>query len=408
MNIEFFIAKHIISKNKTNFSRPIIRIAVLSIALGIAVMIMSVAIVTGFQKEIRNKVIGFGAHIQISSYTNNNSMESTPVSIRQKFYPSIEHQKGIRHIQVYATKAGIVKTDEEIQGIVLKGIGKDYDWSFFENRIVKGRKFMVSDTGKTNDILVSEFQAKQLKLDTGQFLLMYFINQNELQPSVRKFRICGIYNTGLEEFDKMYVLGDIHHIQRLNNWDSTQVGGFEILINNFNDLDKITESVYKQIDYNLNCTSIRQQYPQIFDWLGFQDVNVTIILIMMVIVAAINMISALLILIIEKTKLIGVLKALGMNNWGIRKIFLINASYLIIRGLIWGNIIAIALSLIQMQFGIIKLDPSSYYVSQVPINLNALHILLINAGTIVVCMLVLIIPTFVVTKVSPVKAIRFN
>ena len=206
----------------------------------------------------------------------------------------------------------------------------------------------------------------------------------------------------------MYVLGDIHHIQRLNNWDSTQVGGFEILINNFNDLDKITESVYKQIDYNLNCTSIRQQYPQIFDWLGFQDVNVTIILIMMVIVAAINMISALLILIIEKTKLIGVLKALGMNNWGIRKIFLINASYLIIRGLIWGNIIAIALSLIQMQFGIIKLDPSSYYVSQVPINLNALHILLINAGTIVVCMLVLIIPTFVVTKVSPVKAIRFN
>ncbi len=371
-------------------------------------MIMSVAIVTGFQKEIRNKVIGFGAHIQISSYTNNNSMESTPVSIRQKFYPSIEHQKGIRHIQVYATKAGIVKTDEEIQGIVLKGIGKDYDWSFFENRIVKGRKFMVSDTGKTNDILVSEFQAKQLKLDTGQFLLMYFINQNELQPSVRKFRICGIYNTGLEEFDKMYVLGDIHHIQRLNNWDSTQVGGFEILINNFNDLDKITESVYKQIDYNLNCTSIRQQYPQIFDWLGFQDVNVTIILIMMVIVAAINMISALLILIIEKTKLIGVLKALGMNNWGIRKIFLINASYLIIRGLIWGNIIAIALSLIQMQFGIIKLDPSSYYVSQVPINLNALHILLINAGTIVVCMLVLIIPTFVVTKVSPVKAIRFN
>ena len=408
MNIEFFIAKHIISKNKTNFSRPIIRIAVLSIALGIAVMIMSVAIVTGFQKEIRNKVIGFGAHIQISSYTNNNSMESTPVSIRQKFYPSIEHQKGIRHIQVYATKAGIVKTDEEIQGIVLKGIGKDYDWSFFENRIVKGRKFMVSDTGKTNDILVSEFQAKQLKLDTGQFLLMYFINQNELQPSVRKFRICGIYNTGLEEFDKMYVLGDIHHIQRLNNWDSTQVGGFEILINNFNDLDKITESVYKQIDYNLNCTSIRKQYPQIFDWLGFQDVNVTIILIMMVIVAAINMISALLILIIEKTKLIGVLKALGMNNWGIRKIFLINASYLIIRGLIWGNIIAIALSLIQMQFGIIKLDPSSYYVSQVPINLNALHILLINAGTIVVCMLVLIIPTFVVTKVSPVKAIRFN
>ncbi len=408
MNVQIFIANHIISKNKANFSRPIIRIAILSIALGVAVMIMSVAIVTGFQKEIRNKVIGFGAHIQISNYNDNNSMESTPVSIHQKFYPSMEHQKGIRHIQVYATKAGIVKTDEEIQGVVLKGIGTDYDWSFFQNRIIKGNKFQVSDTGKSNDILISEYLATQLKLDTGQHLLMYFINKDALQPSVRKFRICGIYNTGLEEFDKMYVLGDIKHIQRLNNWDSTQVGGFEILIDNFNDLDKITKDVYQQIDYNLNCSSIKQQYPQIFDWLSFQDVNVTIILIMMVIVAAINMISALLILIIEKTKLIGILKALGMNNWGIRKIFLLNASYLIICGLIWGNIIALALSYIQLRFGIIKLSPADYYVSQVPINLNLLHLLLINAGTIVVCVLVLIIPTYIVTKISPVKAIRFS
>ncbi|MEI6124307.1 MAG: FtsX-like permease family protein [Bacteroidota bacterium] len=408
MNLEFFIAKHIISKNKTNFSRPIIRIAVLSIALGIAVMILSVGIVTGFQTEIRNKVIGFGAHIQISNYNDNNSMECTPVSMNQWFYPSIQNQKGIRHIQVFATKAGIVKTDEDIQGVVLKGVGRDYDWSFFEDRIVKGRKFAVSDSAKTNDILISAFLARQLKLDTGQNLLMYFINQNAVQPSVRKFRICGIYDTGLEEFDKMYVLGDIRHIQRLNNWDATQVGGFEILINDFNDLEQITESVYKQIDYNLNCSSIRQQYPQIFDWLGFQDVNVTIILVMMVIVAAINMISALLILIIEKTKLIGVLKALGMNNWGVRKIFLMNAAYLIVRGMLWGNLIAIVLALIQMKFGLIRLDASSYYVSQVPINLNVIHILLINAGTIVVCLLVLVVPTYVVTKISPVKAIRFS
>ena len=408
MKLEFFIAKRIIAKNKANFSRPIVRIAVLSIALGVAVMIVSVAIVTGFQKEIRNKVIGFGGHIIISNYDENVSMESSPVSINQKFYPSLSQEEGIDHIQVYATKAGIIKADEEIQGVVLKGVGSDFDWSFFNDKIIKGKSFTVSDTGKTNDILVSEYVASQLKLDTGQSLLMYFINKEQVQPSVRKFRISGIYNTGLEEFDKIYVIGDIHHIQRLNNWDSTQVGGFEVMIKNFKDLDKITESVYNQIDYNLNCTNVKQQYPQIFDWLDFQDVNVTIIIVMMVIVAAINMISALLILIIEKTTLIGVLKALGMRNWSIRKIFLYNASYLIIRGLIWGNIIALVFCFVQKFFGIIKLDPASYYVREVPINLDVLNMLLINFGTIAVCVFVLIIPTYVVTRISPVRAIRFS
>jgi len=408
LKLEFFIAKRIIAKNKANFSRPIVRIAVLSIALGVAVMIVSVAIVTGFQKEIRNKVIGFGGHIIISNYDENVSMESSPVSINQKFYPSLSQEEGIDHIQVFATKAGIIKTDEEIQGVVLKGVGSDFDWSFFNDKIIKGKSFKVSDTGKTNDILVSEYVASQLKLDTGQSLLMYFINQEQVQPSVRKFRISGIYNTGLEEFDKIYVIGDIHHIQRLNNWDSTQVGGFEVMIKNFKDLDKITESIYNQIDYNLNCTNVKQQYPQIFDWLDFQDVNVTIIIVMMVIVAAINMISALLILIIEKTTLIGILKALGMRNWGIRKIFLYNASYLIIRGLIWGNIIALVFCFVQKFFGIIKLDPASYYVREVPINLDIFNLLLINFGTIAVCVLVLIIPTYVITRITPVKAIRFS
>ncbi|HOY32057.1 MAG TPA: ABC transporter permease [Bacteroidales bacterium] len=408
MNPEFFIAKRIVTKNKANFSRPIVRIAVISIALGVAVMIVAVAIVTGFQKEIRNKVIGFGGHIIISNYDENVSMESSPISMNQPFYPSLRHEEGIEHIQVYATKAGIIKTDEQIQGVVLKGIGSDYDWSFFKDKIIKGKSFTVSDTGKTNDILISEYVASQLKLDTGQSLLMYFINQEQTAPGIRKFRISGIYNTGLEEFDKIYVLGDIHHIQRLNNWDSTLVGGFEVMITDFKDLDKITESVYNRIDYNLNCTNVKQQYPQIFDWLDFQDVNVTIIIVMMVIVAAINMISALLILIIEKTTLIGILKALGMKNWSIRKIFLYNASYLVIRGLLWGNIFALVLCNVQMFFGVIKLDPASYYVNQVPVNLDIWYIMLINLGTIAVCILVLIIPTYVVTRISPVRAIRFN
>jgi lipoprotein-releasing system permease protein len=381
---------------------------VLSIALGVAVMIMAVFIVTGFQTEIRNKVIGFGAHIQVSNYNDNNSMESTPVSIKQPFYPSFKNIKGIKHVQVYATKAGIIKTDEDIEGIVMKGVGSDYDWSFFKDKMVKGKGFTVSDMGSTNDVMISEAIAAKLKLDTGQNLVIYFINAGQTVPNVRKFRISGIYNTGLEEFDRMYVLGDIHHIQKLNNWDSTQVGGFEITIHNFKDLDDITTRIYNEIDYNLNCSNIKQQYPQIFDWLAFQDVNVSIILIMMVIVAAINMISALLILIIEKTTLIGILKALGMNNWSVRKVFLINATYLIVRGLFWGNVIAMALSYIQMKFGIIKLDPDSYYVREVPINFDWMNLLLINLGTFGVCVLVLIIPTYVVTRISPIRAIRFN
>lgn len=408
MNTELFIARRIISRNKANFSRPIVRIGILSIALGVAVMIVAVAIVTGFQKEIRNKVIGFGGHIVISNYDENVSMESSPVSTNQAFYPSLEQDDGVRHIQVFGTKAGIIKTDEEIQGVVLKGVGSDFDWSFFNDKIIRGAAIQVSDTGKTNDILVSENLSLKLKLDTGQSLLMFFINQEQAQPSVRKFRISGIYNTGLEEFDKVYVLGDIKHIQRLNNWDSTQVGGFEVLIDDFSELDKITESVYNRIGYDLNCKSIKEMYPQIFDWLGFQDVNVTIIIVMMVIVAAINMISALLILIIEKTTLIGILKALGMRNWSIRKVFLYNATYLIFRGLIWGNIIALVLCFIQKFFGIIKLDPASYYVREVPINLDVWNILLINFGTIAVCVFVLIIPTYVVTRITPVRAIRFS
>lgn len=408
MKAEFFIGKRIISRNKANFSRPIIRLGVISIALGVAVMVVAVSIVTGFQNEIRDKVIGFGSHIQIYHYNENNSLESSPVSIQQDFYPSLKHKKGIRHIQVYATKAGIIKTGEEIQGVVFKGVGSDYDWSFFSDKLVSGSVFTVSDTGRTNDVLISSLLASKLKLSTDSSLLMYFINQGQAQPLVRKLRVSGVYDTKLEEFDKMYVFGDIHHIQRLNKWDSLQVGGFEVLIDDFDDIDRISSDLYKEIGYDLDCSNVRQQYPQIFDWLAFQDTNVAIIIIMMVIVAAINMISALLILIIEKTSLIGILKALGMNNWGIRRVFLINAAYLIVRGLIWGNIIALTLCLIQHYTGIISLNPETYYMTSVPVNVDIVNIVFINLGTVAVCLLVLILPTYVVTRVSPIKAIRFS
>ena len=406
MNTELFIARRILSKNKANFSRPVVRIAILSIGLGLTVMFIAVAILTGFQKEVREKVIGFGAHIQISHYDENSSLETKPISMHQDFYPSLETVKGIRHIQVYATKAGIIKTADQIQGIVLKGIGPDYDFSFFSNKMIAGHFIHLSDTGKTNDVMISKNLAALLKLRLNDDIRMYFISGTSTLG--RKFHIAGIYETGLEEFDKVYVLCDIRHIQKLNNWQSDEVGGFEVILDNFNDLDKIGKYVYHKIGMTLDAKTIRDLYPQIFDWLDLQDINVLIILVLMVLVTGITMISTLLILILERTNMIGILKALGMPNGGIRMVFLINAAYIIGQGLFWGNLVGATLCIIQQKYGIITLPQESYYVSVVPVNLDLWNILLLNAGTVVVCLAMLLVPSYVTSRISPVRAIRFS
>jgi lipoprotein-releasing system permease protein len=406
LNTELFIARRILSKNKANFSRPIVRIAILSIGLGLTVMFVAVAILTGFQKEVREKVIGFGAHIQISHYDENSSLETKPISMHQDFYPSLETVKGIRHIQVYATKAGIIKTADQIQGIVLKGIGPDYDVSFFSNKIIAGHFLHLSDTGKTNDVLISKNLASLLKLHLNDDIRMYFISGTTTLG--RKFHIAGIYETGLEEFDKVYVLCDIRHIQKLNNWQPDEVGGFEVILDNFNDLGKMGKYVYRKIGMTLDAKTIRDLYPQIFDWLDLQDINVLIILVLMVLVSGITMISTLLILILERTNMIGILKALGMPNRGIRRVFLINAVYIIGQGLFWGNLVGATLCILQQKYGIITLPQESYYVSVVPVNLELWNILLLNAGTVVVCLAMLLLPSFVTSRISPVKAIRFS
>jgi len=383
-------------------------VAIVSIILSIAVMIISVAIVTGFQTEIRNKVIGFGSHIQISKFDSNESLESQPIDKKQTFYPSFDTVPGIRHIQIYATKAGIIKTEDQMEGVVLKGVGSDYDWSFFKNRMIDGNIFTVQDSIKSKDVIISKILASRLKLKTGDSLRMYFIQKDQTQPKGRKFHISGIYETGMEEYDRSYVIGDIAQIQSLNKWSKNQVAGFEIILNDFNDLDRMCEFVYKNIGYDLNSKNIKQMNPQIFDWLKLTDTNVVIILTLMILVAAINMISTLLILILERTNMIGTLKAMGAKNISIRKIFLYTSLNLIGKGLLWGNIVAISLCLIQQKFQIIKLSQTDYYMPYVPIHLSILPIVLLNAGTIIVCFLMLIIPSYIISKISPVKAIRFN
>jgi lipoprotein-releasing system permease protein len=317
--------------------------------------------------------------------------------MRTPFYPNLEKVKGIRHIQIFANKAGIIKTKDQIQGVVLKGIGQDYDWSFFKDKIIEGSYIHLPDTGKTNDILISKSLASILKLKLNEDLRMYFISGS--QTMGRKFHISGIFETGLE---------DIRHIQKLNSWSTDQVGGFEVLIDNFKDLDRLEKYVYRTIGFSLDATTIRQLYPQIFDWLDLQDINVLIILILMVLVAGITMISTLLILILERTNMIGILKALGMRNRKIRMIFLYNAIYIIGIGLFWGNLVGASLCLIQLKFGVITLSQESYYVSVVPVNLNLINIIFLNAGTLIVCLLMLLLPSYIITRVSPVKAIRFD
>lgn len=414
MNLEFFIAKRIIwsKENKRSASQSIINITIAGIALSLAVMILSVAIVTGFKKEIKNKVAGFGAHIIITNHDTNISYETTPVSKSQPFYPSLAQHEGIKHIQVFGMKAGIIKTDTDIEGVVLKGVGSDFDWSFFDTHIVEGETFRVNDEEKTNDVVISHSIAQRMQLELNDDLIIYFIQK---EPRVRKFRISGIYDTNLEEYDKLFILVDIGHIQKLNYWSENQVSGFEVLIDDFDNLPAMYNLVQNEAGFlftddgsKLQVKSIEENNPAIFNWLELTNTNEQVILILMVIVAGFNMISGLLILILERTTMVGILKAMGMHNWTIRKIFLYNAAFLTGKGLLWGNLIGIGVAIIQWQFGVIKLDPASYYMPTVPINLQLWHILLLNAGTLLIVILMLILPSMLITKIKPLKAIRFN
>lgn len=408
MNLPVFIANRLSGKDKENLSGPVIRIAVITIALGLSVMILAVAVLVGFQTEIRNKVIGFSAHIQIDNFDENASYEASPVSMDQPFYPELEEVDGIKHIQVFTLKAGIIKTEDQLQGVVLKGIGTDYDWGFLKEHLTSGSIFRVNDTMASGELLISGIISKKLKLKAGDEVRIYFLSGSESQPRGRKFTVSGIYETGLEEFDEVYVIGDLRHIQRLNNWSADMVSGFEVFIDDFKSLDKMGEMVYQMIGYDLNAETVTDAYPQIFDWLRLMDINVVIILILMILVAGITIISTLLIMILERTNMIGILKALGIKDNDLRKLFVYLTARIIARGLLWGNITGIGIALIQHWTKILPLDEESYYISFVPVSLNISHILLINAGTFLICLLMVLIPGYIIGRITPVKAIGFR
>lgn len=411
MKLEYFIAKRLIAAKeyKSSISAPIIKIAITAIALGMIMMIVSVATGTGLQEKIREKISAFNGHIIISNYNDNQSDVSTePLSLSQKFYPTFQSVTGINHIQAVATKDGIIRTEKAFEGIIFKGVWKDYRWSTLKEYVTEGRLPSVSND-LNNEIIISKYLADRLELKLNDEFNTFFIKKEAHKlPNLRRFKIVGIYNSGFPEFDAAYVFGDIRHIQRINKWNANEIGSFELFIDDFTQIDSKGQEVYQEISSTLNSQTIIDKYYYIFEWLKLFDFNIIVILVIMIVVSTINMVVALLVIILERTQMIGILKSMGASNWSIRKIFLYNASYLIMRGLFWGNLIGISLLLVQKYFGVIQLNPENYYVTQAPVNIDILAIVLLNVGTIVLCLLVLLIPSYIITKISPAKTIRFE
>lgn len=411
MNLEYFIAKRLITAkdHKSSISAPIIKIAIAAITIGMVMMIVSVATGIGLQQKIREKVSAFNGHIIISNYDNNQSETTvTPIAKKQSFYPKFNSVSGISHSQAVATKAGMIRTEKAFEGIIFKGVGTDYQWSNIKEYLSSGRLPNLSSQ-LNSEVVISQYLADRLQLKVGDTFITFFMKENQNQlPNRRRFIITGIFNSGFQEFDATYIIGDLRHIQRINKWSPNQVGAFEIFVNDFDQIQSIGEEVYQETPSNLDSKTIIEKYSYIFDWLQLFDFNIVVILGVMILVATINMVVALLVLILERTQMIGILKALGANNWSVRKIFLYNAFYLIFRGLLWGNGIGIGVLLIQKYFGIIQLNPENYYVNQAPVYFNLGYILALNLLTVAVCFFVLLIPSYIITKISPIKAIRYE
>jgi lipoprotein-releasing system permease protein len=411
LNYELFIAKRIIAgkKYKNSISSPIIKIAITAIALGIIIMLIAVATGSGLQYKIRDKMAGFKGHIQIVNYDNNNSDVSTTAILKnQNFYPEFKGISEIKNVQVFANKVGILRTDTDFEGIVFKGVTSDYDWTFFNEYLIEGT-LPNFDKVRTKGVLLSETIVNRLQLKLNDTIDATFVKTATSKiPSNRKYTIVGIYNSGFAQFDKSMMIGDIREVQKLNKWGENEVGGFEILLDEFDAIAQKQNEINGEIGITLNSKSITETYPNVFDWIKLFDNNVWFIIAIMIFIAGINMITALLVLILERVQMVGILKALGSNNTSIRKMFLYNASYLILKGLFWGNIIGLTIIFVQYYFEIITLNPDTYYVTTMPVYISFWAVLLLNIGTLLLCFLMLIIPSYIITKIDPSKSIKFS
>ena len=433
MNLERFIAKRVAASNQKSFSGLIIKIAIAAVALSLAIMIIASAVIAGFKYQIGEKIFGFWGHVHITStHINRTTGEAVPLDINQSFYPSIDTigsvsfsdnlsilgwefpyevkkmtKGGIRHIQTFCLIPGLIKTKEEMEGIVLKGINKDFDWSFFQEYLIEGEQLEMPDSASGRGIILSKQTADRLQLKVGDRFVFNYVKDRGVKP--RRFKVQGIYKTGLEEYDKKFALVDIRQVQQLLGWKEDQVSGFEVFIDDLDDLEILSDYIYlEEIPGEMYAESIRSKYPAIFEWLALQDINEAVIIALMLVVGIINMVTALMILILERTNMIGILKSLGQTDWGIRKTFLYHAGYIILTGLFWGNFLGLGFCYLQKYTGLIQLSEENYYLSVAPIQINLWSVLFLNIGAILVIMLFLTIPSLLVSKISPVKAIRFK
>lgn len=414
MNLSLFIARRIYSGKEVGkqVSKPAVRIAMIGIAIGLAVMIISISVAIGFKNEIRSKVIGFGSHIQVSNFDSSLSYETRPVVCNDSIMRALRALSGVKHVQRFSTKPGMIKTDDSFQGIVLKGVGKEFDPTFLRQNLVEGVVPTFAEESPANEVMISKSLANNLHLKLGDKIYTYFI-QGELKA--RRLTIKGIYQTNFSEFDKAFLITDIRTVNRLNQWEPEQATGMEIQIKNYEQLHSIANDVFHHVDKEVDKyggvyyeQTVEQLNPSIFAWLSLMDMNVWVILILMIGVAGFTMISGLLIIILERTNMIGVLKALGATNYSIRKIFLYFSVFLIGKGMFWGNVVGLSLYFIQSQFGLIKLDPQTYYVDRVPVEFNLWFFLLLNIGTFLASVLMLVGPSYLITKIHPAKSIRFE
>ncbi|MGC9150540.1 MAG: ABC transporter permease [Microbacter sp.] len=415
MNLSYFIAKRIHFTNDAGnrrMSKPAVRIATIGIAVGLLVMTLTLAIVLGFKKEVRSKIVGFGSHIQVMRFDNNSTYETRPIAVSDSMITSLERIPGIRHVQRIATKPGMIKTPDQFEGVIFKGVGRDFDWHFFKDNMVAGTIFTPNDTASINQVIISKNIAEKLHLHVGSSFIAYFL-QNQLQA--RKFYVKGIYSTHFGDFDKLYILCNLHTIQLLNDWAPDEMSGLEISIRNFDQLDALSDSVYFHVANRLDrngvayySQSIKDLNPQLFAWLGLFNMNVWVILILMMAVSGFVMISGLLILILERIQMIGILKALGSTDWQIRKIFLYHSAFLVLKGMFWGNLIAWLFIFIQRTTKLIPLDPSNYYVSAVPVYLPWSTFLWLNVAVFIISTLMLVGPSYLIAKISPISAIRYE
>lgn len=397
-----YISSKLLKGNEKRYSKVVVNIAVAAVAVSIAVMIISVSVLKGFQHEIGNKIIGFSGQIRVSTFSANVSLQASPLAIDNKTYNIIKKVSPNAKIAAYAMKGGIIKANDNIEGAILKGVDSTYDFSFLQQHLLQGKIPNISS--KANEILISKNLANKLNLKLHESLFMYFIEQ---PARVRKLKITGIYNTGLEEFDNRFVFGSLNTVQKLNNWKNHEVDALEITLGKNESVELVSEQLYEELPSSLNVETVKELYPQLFDWLKLQDLNVIIIVVMMLLVGTINMVTALLILILEKTKTIGLLKSIGTSNKDVMKIFMINAGRLIFKGAIIGNAVGLSIIGLQHTFNLIPLDAASYYMSFVPVSFDIISFATINIISIGISLLCMFIPALIIRRISPAKVIRF-